>query len=101
MLKDVFDFLAARGLLSPSILAVAIVGVVYFQSGVDADQRKSIDDLHSQQQIIAQRLEETSTNNRITAAILSRIDEHGTKAEMEHREKEMDRREGNAGKGKP
>ncbi len=95
MLKDIFDFLASKGLLSPTILAVAIVGVVYFQSGVDADQRKSINDLQSQQQVMTQQQAETSANLRLTAAILARIDEHGTKHEMELREKDMDRRESN------
>jgi predicted Holliday junction resolvase-like endonuclease len=96
MLKDAIDFLAAKGLLSPSILAVALVAVVYFQTGVDAEQRKSLDELHDQQKVISQSLNEAATNNRITAAILSRIDEHGTKHEMETREKELDRREGDA-----
>lgn len=93
MLKDIFDFLASKGLLSPTILAVAIVGVVYFQSGVDADQRKSINDLQSQQQVMTQQQAETSANLRLTAAILARIDEHGTQHEMQLREKDLDRRE--------
>jgi len=100
MLKDIFDFLAAKGLLSPTILAVAIVGVVYFQSQVDADQRKSIGDLQEQTRVIAQQQAETSANLRLTAAILARIDDHGTKHEMELRERELDRREGANG-GKP
>lgn len=94
MITDALKFLTERGLLSPTILAAALIAVVYFQTGVDAEQRKSIDDLHDQQKVIATRLEETATNNRITAAILSRIDENGTRSEMQHREKELDRREG-------
>lgn len=93
MLKDIFDFLASKGLLSPTILAVAIVGVVYFQSGVDADQRKSINDLQSQQQVMTLQQAETSANLRLTATILARIDEHGTQHEMQLREKDLDRRE--------
>ena len=93
MLKDAIDFIAAKGLLSPSILAIALVAVVYFQSGVDAEQRKSLDNLNDQQKVISQQLVEVSTNNRITAIILSRIDEVGTKAEMLNREKDMTRRE--------
>ena len=75
------------------ILAVAIVGVVYFQSGVDADQRKSIDDLHTQDKVITAQLQATSENLRVITVLLGRMDEQGTKHEMVAREKEMDRRE--------
>lgn len=93
MLKDAFDFLAARGLLSPGILALAVLGIVYFQSGVDAEQRASIEDLQVQDKIITQQLQATSENLKITAALLTRIDEHGTKHEMETRENDLSRRE--------
>ena len=94
MLKDLFEFLAQKGLLSPTILAVAIVGVVYFQSGVDADQRRSIDDLHTQDKVITAQLQATSENLRVITVLLGRMDERGTKHEMEAREKDLDRREG-------
>lgn len=85
MLKDLFDFFDRKGLLSPAILAVALLGVVYFQSTVDADQRKSIDDLYLRLGQIARSLEETSRNNAIATEQLRAIDERGTKSERELR----------------
>ena len=93
MIKDMFEFLASKGLLSPTIIAIALIAVVYFQSGVDAEQRTSIDGLNQQQRETSKSMEEASANNRITAAILSRIDEHGTKAEMQRQARDMERRE--------
>jgi len=93
MIKEMFEFLAEKGLLSPTIIAMALIAVVYVQSGVDAEQRTSINDLNQQQRETSQSMEEASANNRITAAILSRIDEQGTKALMTHLAREAERRE--------
>lgn len=91
MLKDIFDFIDRKGLLSPTILAAALLGVVYFQTGVDADQRQSIDDLYVKVGQIARSLEETSRNNAIASEQLRAIDERGTKSERELR-REMEYR---------
>jgi len=85
MLKDIFDFIDRKGLLSPTILAAALLGVVYFQRGVDADQRENIDDLYVKIGQIARSLEETSRNNAIATEQLRAIDERGTKSERELR----------------
>ena len=93
MIKEMFEFLAEKGLLSPTIIAMALIAVVYFQGGVDAEQRTLINDLNEQQRATSKSMEEATTNNRITAVILSRIDEQGTKALMTHLAREAERRE--------
>jgi hypothetical protein len=93
MLKEAFDFLAQKGLLSPVILAAAMVAVVYFQSGVDTEQRDTLEDLKAQDRIITSQIQQTSENLKITAALLNRIDEQGTKHELAARERDLSRRE--------
>ncbi len=81
---DVFDFLKDNNLLTPGVLAVALAGVAYQLS-------KSIRELQTELKSVSSKLAETSANLALTAAILERIDEYGTKSEIEHRDRSQGR----------
>lgn len=88
---EVFDFLKDNNLLTPGMLAVALAGVAY-------QLNKSIVQLQTELKAMSSKLVETSANLALTAAILERIDEYGTKAEMQHRENCQGRWEARGGK---
>lgn len=96
MIGDILKFITERGLLSPTILAAALMAIVYFQSGVDAEQGEQIKVLQADQRVTSAQQAETAANLKATAIILDRIDNLGTKSEMQRRERELDRREGAA-----
>lgn len=93
MMSDILKFITERGLLSPTILAIALVAIVYFQAGVDAEQGANIKALQADQRITSSQQAETAANLKATAMILDRIDNLGTKSEMIRRERDMERRE--------
>lgn len=76
---SIFEFLKDSNLLTPTILAV-FMAVIFYQ------QNKAIQQLQSELKAIATSLTTVSQTLATTVAVLSRIDDYGTKAEMAHRE---------------
>jgi hypothetical protein len=88
-----FAFLAEKGVLSPAIMALALIVVVAFQSGIDARQETAIADMQVQLKVITGHQVEVATLVSNTTKTLERIDDLGTKSELTHRLAEIDRRE--------
>lgn len=88
-MTQLISFLAEKGALSPSIMAIALVVVVYFQAGVDQRQQTAISELQAQMRSVVTQQTLTAGSLEKTATILDRIDKHGTDAEVRHREMEF------------
>jgi Na+/melibiose symporter-like transporter len=76
---EIIGFLKDSNLLTPSILAIFMAAIFY-------QQNKSIVQLQGELKAISASITAVSQTLATTVAVLSRIDEYGTKAEMSHRE---------------
>jgi len=79
-----FDFLRNADLLTPAVLAIAMAGVAY-------QLNKSIRELQIEMKSMAQQQTETAKALATVSAILARMDETGTRAELRHRDNEQGR----------
>lgn len=84
---DLVDFLGRNGLITPSLLAVALAGVAYQLS-------RSIRDLQVELKAVSRQQADTAALLATTVAVLARIDESGTKSELRHRENSYGRWDG-------
>ncbi len=80
MMIEAFDFLRDNNLLTPGILACALA-VVAYQLG------KAIKELQTELRGVSAQQADTAATLKTTAAILARIDETGTKAEISRRDR--------------
>ena len=78
-MTEIIGFLKDANLLTPSILAIFMAAIFY-------QQNKSIVQLQGELKAISASITAVSQTLATTVAVLSRIDEYGTKAEMSHRE---------------
>lgn len=78
-MTEIIGFLKDSNLLTPSILAIFMAAIFY-------QQNKSIVQLQGELKAISASITAVSQTLATTVAVLSRIDEYGTKAEMSHRE---------------
>lgn len=78
-MTEIIGFLKDSNLLTPSILAIFMAAIFY-------QQNKSIVQLQGELKAISASITAVSQTLSTTVAVLSRIDEYGTKAEMSHRE---------------
>lgn len=85
-MTEIIGFLKDSNLLTPSILAIFMAAIFY-------QQNKSIVQLQGELKAISASITAVSQTLATTVAVLSRIDEYGTKAEMSHRENCQGRRE--------
>jgi len=87
----VFEYLISHNLLTPGVLAVAMAAVAY-------QQNKSVREIQGEMKVMAQQQVETAKVLATVSAILERMDETGTRAELRHREGVQGRWESRAGK---
>ena len=78
-MTEIIGFLKDSNLLTPSILAIFMAAIFY-------QLNKSIVQLQGELKAISASITAVSQTLATTVAVLSRIDEYGTKAEMSHRE---------------
>ena len=78
-MTEIIGFLKDSNLLTPSILAIFMAAIFY-------QQNKSIVQLQGELKAISASITAVSQTLATTVAVLSRIDEYGTEAEMSHRE---------------
>lgn len=90
-MTEIIGFLKDSNLLTPSILAIFMAAIFY-------QQNKSIVQLQAELRAISASITAVSQTLATTVAVLSRIDEYGTKAELAHRDNCQGRWEARGGK---
>ncbi len=89
-MTEIIGFLKDSNLLTPSILAIFMAAIFYQQNKsivqLQGELKESIVQLQGELKAISASITAVSQTLATTVAVLSRIDEYGTKAEMSHRE---------------
>lgn len=79
---EVFGFLRDSNLLTPGILALGLGIVTYFFSKAQKEMQAELKEMSRQQALTASTL-------ATVAAMVARIDKHGTESELRHRENQI------------